>query len=303
MLYLPLKMDFVFKFVFTNDLGALASLISSILFPKGDKRVEVIEIISSEIVPIFKNGKRTFLDLKLLCKILPSEEDNLIQIELQIAEQTGYIQRSLYYASGLIQHQLRVGESYFELTPIIQINILDFSLLEGENIVSRFLLKELDSNMVLTEDFQMIYVELSKFQKTEIEDLQTEAEIWFYLLKNIQNLTEESRMEILKKKPDLKNAFGVLEMYSSDPDKQREFEERLRADENYAYELAVKFEKGLEKGIEQGLEKGIEKGLEKGKFENSLETARKMKERKFSIDEIIEITSLSENDLRKNGIL
>jgi predicted transposase/invertase (TIGR01784 family) len=283
MLFLPLKMDFVFKFVFTNDLGALASLISSILFPKGEKRVEVIEIISSEIVPIFKNGKRSFLDLKLLCKILPSEEDNLIQIELQIAEQTGYIQRSLYYASGLIQHQLKVGESYFQLTPIIQINILDFSLLPGENIVSRYLLKELDSNAILTEDFQMIYVELPKFHITEIKDLQTEADIWFYLLKNIQNLTEESRMEILKKKPDLKNAFGVLEMYSSDPEKQREFEERLRADENYAYELAVRYEKGLEKG--------------------KLETARKMREEGFTMDQILRITGLYIDDLRKNGIL
>ena len=283
MQFLPLKMDFVFKFVFTNDLGALASLISSILFPNGDKKLEVIEIISSEIIPIFKNGKRTFLDLKLLCKILPSEDENYIQVELQIAEQSGYIQRSLYYASGLIQHQLKAGESYFQLTPIIQINILDFSLLPGESIVSRFLLKEKDSNTILTEDFQMIYVELSKFQKTEIEELHTEAEIWFYLLNNIQNLTEKSRMEILKKKPDLKNAFGVLEMYSSDPEKQREFEERLRADENYAYELAVKYEKG--------------------KLEKSLETARKMKDKGFSIDDIIEITGLTKEELSKNKIL
>jgi len=207
-------MDFVFKFVFTNDLGALASLISSILFPKADKRVEVIEIVSSEI---------------------------------------------------------------------IQINILDFSLLLGENIVSRYLLKELDSNTILTEDFQMIYVELSKFQKTEIEDLQTEAEIWFYLLKNIQTLTEESCMEILKKKPDLKNAFGVLEMYSSDPEKQREFEERLRADENYAYELAVKYEKGLEEG--------------------KLETARKMREMGDSLEKISIVTGLTELQLKENGIL
>ena len=291
MQFLPLKMDFVFKFVFTNDLGALASLISSILFPNEDKRLEVIEIISSEIIPIFKKGKRTFLDLKLLCKILPGEDENYIQVELQIAEQSGYIQRSLYYASGLIQHQLKAGESYFQLTPIIQINILDFSLLPGESIVSRFLLKELDSNTILTEDFQMIYVELPKFQKTEIEDLQTEAEIWFFLLKNIQNLTEQSRMEILKKKPDLKNAFGVLEMYSSDPEKQREFEERLRADENYAFELAVKFEKG------------IEKGLDLGKFEKSLETARKMKDKGFSIDDIIEITGLTKEELSQNRML
>ena len=91
--------------------------------------------------------------------------------------------------------------------------LLDFSLLPGENIISRYLLKELDSNTILTEDFQMIYVELPKFHITEIEDLQTEADIWFYLLKNIQTLTEQSRMEILKKKPDLKNAFGVLETY------------------------------------------------------------------------------------------
>ena len=129
----------------------------------------------------------------------------------------------------------------------------------------------------------MIYVEIPKFQKTEIEDLQTEAEIWFYLLNNIQTLTEESRMEILKKKPDLKNAFGVLEMYSSDPEKQREFEERLRADENYAYELAVRYEKGLEKG--------------------KLETARKMLEEGDSIEKILRISGLSEDDLRKNGIL
>jgi len=153
--------------------------------------------------------------------------------------------------------------------------------------VSRFLLKELDSNTILTEDFQIIYVELPKFQKTEIEDLQTDAEIWFYLLKNIQNLTEESLMEILKKKPDLKNAFGVLEMYSSDPEKQRDFEERLRADENYAYELAVKYEKGIEKG----------------EFKKSLETAKKMKDKKFSVDEILEITGLTEEELRKNEIL
>jgi predicted transposase/invertase (TIGR01784 family) len=176
-----------------------------------------------------------------------------------------------------------VGESYFQLTPIIQINILDFSLLPGDSIVSRFLLKEKDSNTILTEDFQMIYVELPKFQKTEIEGLHTESEIWLYLLKNIQDLTEESRMEILKKKPDLKNAFGVLEMYSSDPEKQREFEERLRADENYAYELAVRYEKGLEKG--------------------KLETARKMLEEGDSIEKILRISGLSEDDLRKNGIL
>ena len=76
-------------------------------------------------------------------------------------------------------------------------------------------------------------------------------------------------------------------MYSSDPEKQREFEERLRADENYAYELAVKYEKGIDKG----------------KLEKSLETARKMLEEGFTKDQILRITGLSELDLQKNGVL
>jgi hypothetical protein len=90
-------------------------------------------------------------------------------------------------------------------------------------------------------------------------------------------------MEILKKKPDLKNAFGVLEMYTSDPEKQREFEERLRADENYAYELAVKYEKGIEKG--------------------KLETARKMRDLGDSLEKISIVTGLTELQLKENGIL
>ena len=104
-------------------------------------------------------------------------------------------------------------------------------------------------------------------------------------------------MEIRKKKPDLKNAFGVI--YPNDPEKQREFEERLRADENYAYELAVKYEKGFEKGFEIG----IEEVIEKGKLRKSLETARKMLEEGFSKDQILRITGLSFDDLKENGII
>ena len=128
----------------------------------------------------------------------------------------------------------------------------------------------------------MVYVELSKFKVKTISELKTERDIWLYLLNNMETLTEENRMEILSKKPDLKNAFDVLDLYASDPDKRRELEDRLRADKNYAYELAAKFEKGLEQG------------LEKGELKKAIETARKMLEKGFSIQEIIELTELSE---------
>jgi hypothetical protein len=56
-------------------------------------------------------------------------------------------------------------------------------------------------------------------------------------------------MKLKNKLPDLKNAFGTFELYATDPERQRELEERLRSDENFAYEMATRFELGMEEGI------------------------------------------------------
>ena len=128
-------------------------------------------------------------------------------------------------------------------------------------------------------------------------------DIWLFLLKNSQTLTEEDTLKLKQKLPDLQNAFGVLELYATDPEKQRQLEERLRSDENFAYEIAAKYELGLARGLEQGIEQGIEKGIEQGEYRNKLETARKMLGKRFSPSEIQEITGLSLDDLKKNGLV
>ena len=87
----------------------------------------------------------------------------------------------------------------------------------------------------------MVYVELSKFKVKTISELKTERDIWLYLLNNMETPTEENRMEIIAKKPDLKNAFDVLDLYVSNPDKRRELDESLRSDKNYTYELVAKY--------------------------------------------------------------
>ncbi len=98
-------------------------------------------------------------------------------------------------------------------------------------------------------------------------------------------------MKLKNKLPDLQNAFGALELYATDPEKQRQLEERLRSDENFAYEMAAKYELGIEEGIE------------KGKLENKLETARKMIEFGDTLEKIKIITGLSEDELQENGVL
>jgi predicted transposase/invertase (TIGR01784 family) len=149
--------------------------------------------------------------------------------------------------------------------------------------------------LVLTEDLQMIYVELPKFQKDSIDKLESGMDIWLFLLIYSQTLTEEDTLKLKQKLPDLQNAFGVLELYATDPEKQRQLEERLRSDENFAYEMAAKYELGLVRGLEQG--------IEQGEYKKALETARKMLRENDPIDKIIRITGLSPDDLKKNGLV
>ena len=44
-------------------------------------------------------------------------------------------------------------------------------------------------------------------------------DVWLFLLKYSQTLTEEDTLKLGQKLPDLKNAFGILELYATDPKK------------------------------------------------------------------------------------
>jgi len=55
--------------------------------------------------------------------------------------------------------------------------------------------------------------------------------------------------------------------------------------------------------LEQGIEKGLEQGIEKGELKKALETAGKMREEGFHLEQISRITGLSPKDLKEHGIL
>ena len=77
---------------------------------------------------------------------------------------------------------------------------------------------------------------------------------------------------------------------------------RSRTEDNDFLEEAIMGRKVLT-AYERALEEGIEKGREEGEFRNRLDTARKMLVKGLSVSEILEITGLSEVQLRENGIV
>ncbi len=57
-----------------------------------------------------------------------------------------------------------------------------------------------------------------------------------------------------------------------------------------------------ERAVEEGKEEGILEGKREGELKAKLDTARKMWDKRFSLQEISEITGLSDIELRENGI-
>ncbi len=138
-------------------------------------------------------------------------------------------------------------------------------------------------------------MELPKFHKENVIELNTDLESWLYVFKYTTKLKEEEMKILVDKTPDLSKAFTILEQYSNDPKKRAEIEERLKSDRDYAYDLAARFEAGERQGIE--------KGIEKGKLKGKLEDARRMLSKGIDLNTILEITDLTEQDLQDSDIL
>ena len=73
--------------------------------------------------------------------------------------------------------------------------------------------------------------------------------------------------------------------------------------ETYNRSKITELENGLENGIEQGIKKGMQEGLEKGmqqgKRKSQLEIAQKLKKIKMPIEQIMELTELAEEEIKR----
>ncbi|WCL51382.1 Rpn family recombination-promoting nuclease/putative transposase [Leptospira sp. GIMC2001] len=290
MKFFPLTNDLVFKSVFTKDPKLLISLINCILFPERKREIEELIILNPEIPTSFSKDKRSILDIRA-----KDTEGREFQVEVQVGFQGVFIKRSIFYLAGMIRDQLKEGDGYSELRAVYQINLVDFELFPSSDYFSKYSLREeKNPELRLTDDLEIVFLELPKFLK-HLEELETELDYWIYLFKNSAKIEESEMKIVIDKAPNLENAFKILEYYSTDPEKRQKLEEKIRTDRDYAYDLAATYERGEIKGKLEGERLGIEKG--------KLEDARLMREEGIDLSVILRVTGLSESQLKENGIL
>nr|WP_061219511.1 Rpn family recombination-promoting nuclease/putative transposase [Leptospira weilii] len=283
----------MFKTLFVKEPQLLISMLNSVIFANQEHWIREITILNPELTGPSAKDKRSYLDIRA-----QDETGRIFHVEIQVAHENSFVKRSLYYLSGLIRDQLKSGEGYSDLKAVYQVNIVDFNLIPSENYHSKFKFRE-ESNpeITLTDELEIHYIELPKLTEDDHLRLLREGSDlyrWMYLFKHTSELTEEEMSILVDKTPDLSKAFTILEQYSNDPKKRKEIEEKLKSDRDYVYDLAARFEAGERQGIE--------KGIEKGEFKKALEAARKMLRKGIDLKTTLEVTGLTEKDLRDHGI-
>ena len=131
------------------------------------------------------------------------------------------------------------------------------------------------------KDFSFTFLELPKFTKERVEDLTTYEEKWCYFFKHSNNAEDMSIM-IANSDHVIQKAYNVLLSHNWSNQELVDYEAVTKANKDaVAREAQVR-----------------EEGKEEGRVEEKKAVARKMLAKKQTIADIVEITGLSEEQIR-----
>ena len=148
---------------------------------------------------------------------------------------------------------------------------------------------ENNGNIVLTDKIKVYILELPKIERMKSED--KNLNLWIRFIKDLE----------VNKLADNKEKDEKLEETIKAIQEAKEKYEELCQDEHARYiaELREKYVEETASVRQMGYEEGLETGLETGQEKEKKKTAKIMKDKKYSIDEIMQITELSREEIEK----
>ena len=276
--------DYGFKYLFGTEPNKdiTLGLVNALL--QGEEVIKSLTLLPTEQLGDTKDERRSVFDV--YCE---NEQGEKIIIEMQKADQQWFKDRSVYYSSFPIRQQGQKGQWRFGLKAVYTIGILDFVFDEDKDDEEYYhhVVKLMDVNTkeVFYDKLTYIYLEMPKFNKTE-EELVTMADKWLYALKNLPRLLE--RPAALQERIFTK-FFDVAETANLSKEEYAKYfeSEKIYYDNDGAIRTAEA--KGMAAGRAKGREEGRAEGIEEANREN----ARRMKDKGYAIEDIIEITGLT----------
>ena len=263
------KYDVVFQALFgENKDNITQSFISDIL----GERIEIIDIKADEtIIREYPGDKSGRLDLKTKFK-----DGTICQIEMQMSDDKDTVKRILYYWGKTYSKQLKRGEHYKDLKKTIGIIITNYEVeeLKGiEELDTKWqIISDKNDKRLLTDDLELHIIEIPKAERNLQKNKYNKIAQWLMFL---DNPNTERGEEIMKENEEVKKANSVLHVMSEDEKLQRlaELREKWDLDERSA--------------------------LRNAKDDGIKEVAKRMKTRGLNIEDIIDMTGLSKEEIEK----
>lgn len=237
-------------------------------------RITELSYLPNEKLPISLGDRKAIFDI-----YCTNEKGEQFIVEMQKAEQKFFKDRTIFYSTFPIQEQARNKDRFwnFELKAVYTIGILDFVFEESDPDKFRHDVKltEQETKKVFYDKLTFIYLEMPKFNKTE-KELKTRFDKWMFVLKNLPKL--DRIPSELKEKIFLK-LFETAEIAKLNPNEYKQYEASVNA---YRDIFNIK-----------------NTYLEKGKIEGRIEVAKNGLKEGLSIEIIMKLTGLTEEEIRK----
>ncbi|MCI8273729.1 MAG: Rpn family recombination-promoting nuclease/putative transposase [Clostridia bacterium] len=238
-----------------------------------------------------KTSKYGILDLNV-----ELETGEQINVEMQLKNYFNIEERTTYYASKKITEQLGPKEDYNKLKKVIIIAILDYDLTPLQKYITKTVrVVEEDRYYELNNIVTYYYIELSKFRRQN-PDMTKKENQWLSLI----DMEREDLLEMaMKNNKIVKEAYGEYKVLTGEACEKRLAE--LRMIDNWEKNCALRCEReqGKEEGITIGEKIGKKRGIELGQRKEKIELTKKMLKLKMSVEQIKEITGLSEEEIKK----
>ncbi|WP_432632666.1 Rpn family recombination-promoting nuclease/putative transposase [Brachyspira sp.] len=269
--------DYFIRYFFglKGDEDLLLSFINAIMIDSNFATFVSVEIINPFNLSEKANNKESIVDLKAV-----TEDGIIVIIEIQTYSTKNFFERTLYYWSKNYSSTLKKGDDYPELKPVISINLIDDILFDktDKRMHTCYLLKEKNSNKILTDHIQLHYVEIPKFDKND--DIKKELKNWILFLKSNK---EEDMSQLLKEDTIFEKAMKKYNYFTDNKDLLNEYDKR----EAYLF-----YQSSLMRGATKD-------GFEAGRHAEQISMAIAMKNKNMDINLISEITGLSIEAIRK----
>ena len=325
--YLDPKADVTFKKVFGEHKNLVISLLNALLPLDEGKQVESIEYLPAELVPRTPTSKNTIVDVR--CEETGGRK---FIVEMQMNWTADFRERVLFNASKAYVRQLDKSEQFNLLQPVYALNFVNKIFepdMEGYYHYYRMVHSQ-DSGKVL-EGMHLVFIELPKFKAKNLTEKKMQV-LWLRFLTEIDEKSRRAPAELLEN-PQTNQALEILEESAYSEAEMLDYDrywDQVRRDKALMAErdsARAELEEIHEKldAVNEKLDAANEKldaataeldaataerdaataerdaatAERDAAVEKLRKTARKMKARGFSTDEIAELTGLAAAEIEE----